>query len=81
MKLCVIHDSEGIIQAGALVSDEPSKEGNTIECRPLPGEKQTAAEIELPDQYSQLDLETLCTRFRVDGGGDRPRLAERRPAR
>jgi hypothetical protein len=79
MKLCVVHDAEGIIQAAALVSDEPSKD--TIECRPLPGERQSAAEIELPDQYSQLDLETLCTRFRIDARGDRPRLAERRPAR
>ena len=70
MKLNVVHDSEGRIQAAAIV---PENDDVPL-VRPLPGKDQNAAEIEVAEEHRGLDLDTLCKSFRVDTSGHRARL-------
>lgn len=70
MKLNLVHDREGQIMAASVVSEEQ----DVPMPRPLPGEGQTAAEIDLPDEQSKLELDVLCTTHRVDGEGESAKL-------
>jgi hypothetical protein len=70
MKLNIIHDRDGRIQAAAIVPETD----DALRVGPLPSKDQTAAEIEVTEEHRGLDLDTLCKGFRVDISGDRPRL-------
>ncbi|MBX9944871.1 MAG: hypothetical protein K2Y40_12380 [Reyranella sp.] len=72
MKLYVVHDARGRIRAATMVAGE----NEAVLCGPLPGRGQKAAEIEVAREHREFGLEKLCTSFRVDTRGDRPRLVE-----
>jgi hypothetical protein len=72
MKLNVVHDRDGRIQAAAIVPETD----DMLVVRPLPSKDQAAAEIEVAEEHRSLDLETLCKSFRIDTTGDRPKLVE-----
>jgi hypothetical protein len=70
MRLSLVHDRDGRILAAALIHDRD----DVPPLRPLPGDDQHAAEIEVAEEQRELDLHELCTRFRVDAAAGRPRL-------
>jgi hypothetical protein len=72
MKLHVVHDAEGHIQAAALAPER--QEGEAIAVRPVALQGQKAVTLDLSEEHGRLELDVLCTRFRIDPRADRPRL-------
>jgi hypothetical protein len=65
MRLHVVHDASGRIIAAAEVAED----GPTI--TPLPGPRQTATQLEVPDEVAGEQLDVICTRMRVDAANNR----------
>lgn len=63
MRLRVVHDASGRIVAAARVSEAGD---DTLSPTPLAGPRQTAAELEVPDEVAREELDVICTRMRVD---------------
>lgn len=70
MKLHILHDRDGRIQAATVASDEK----DSLVCKPIAGEGMIAAELDLAAEHRDMALDVLCTRFRVDTKNKRPRL-------
>ncbi|MGV1047384.1 MAG: hypothetical protein ACOYD4_02510 [Solirubrobacterales bacterium] len=77
MKLHVVHDEVGVIVAAAVIDDG----GDAYTAVPLPGPRQAAAEVEVPEEHRDKDLGLICTQLRVDGERLRPAPAEEQSSR
>jgi hypothetical protein len=72
MRLRVVYDENGRIVAAAAVSEPDDYDAALV---PLAGPRQTAAEIDVPDDMATEELDVICTRMRVVTTGDRPMLS------
>ncbi len=71
MRLRIVYDESGSIVAAAAVPESDDYDAALV---PLAGPRQTAAEVEVPDDMANQDLDVICTRMRVDTTSDRPVL-------
>lgn len=63
MRLHVVHDEAGVIVAASVIDDS----GDAFTAVPLPGPRQTAVEVEVPEEHYDKELGEICTQLRVDG--------------
>lgn len=69
MKLHVVHDEEGRITAASVPERGPY--GSPIP-RPLPGSRDTEAQLDIPDQHVQLELRELLDQVTIDPQSRKP---------
>ena len=62
MRLRVVHDEAGRIIAAAVVPAED----DSVAVVPLAGARQTEAEVEVPGDMLEQDLDLICSRMRVN---------------
>jgi hypothetical protein len=63
MRLRVVHDEDGRILAAAVV---PEADDDSPKITPVAGHRQIAAEVEVPQEVADQNLDVICTRMRVD---------------
>jgi hypothetical protein len=63
MRLLAVHDASGRIVAAAPVREA---DDDTPQLTPLAGPRQTAVELEVPDDVAGEELDVICTTMRVD---------------